>query len=279
MSDQPPVFPLLDLQQVESSAGAVTHYRLAVTPQLSTPFAFLYGGSGIAACAEASEQATGRPLQWITTQFLGSPAPGDVVDIEVVVAVEGRMTTQTQVSGRVGGELMFTSLCAHNIRPVGRVEPIASMPDVPPPEDCDEFAEPFADSDGSFFRQMSRRVAAGTIEVDGSDRVPSADGEAFALWCRLHASETGSAATQGFVGDVGPLGVSARLGMPLGGTSLDNTIRIVDARPSEWVLLELDVDGFSRSVGHSTVRIWAQDGRLLGLGQQSALIRRSHHGR
>ena len=43
-----------------------------MTPQLCTPFGFLYGGSGLAACAVAAEAATGRPLVWITTQYVAN---------------------------------------------------------------------------------------------------------------------------------------------------------------------------------------------------------------
>jgi hypothetical protein len=67
-----PTFDLLDLQATEDPRG----FRLAARRALCTPFGFLYGGSGIAASIEAAERATGRPLQWITTQFIGAPVPG-----------------------------------------------------------------------------------------------------------------------------------------------------------------------------------------------------------
>ena len=62
-----------------------------------------------------------------------------------------------------------------------------------------------------------------------------------------------------------------------GGTSLDNTVRIVDTEPSEWVLLDIVPEGFHRSIGHGSLRIWSQDGRLLGAAQQTCIIRTSHH--
>lgn len=277
-----PTYDLLDLhpvdQPVDRPGDGSTTYRMPASTRLCTPFGFLYGGSGIAASAEASERATGRPLQWITTQFLGSPKPGDVIDLHVNVAVTGRASSQTQVSGTVDGALMFTSLCAHNVRPAGDEMAFSPMPDVPPPLECPDFAEPFhVDPPDSFFSTLERRIAAGTIRFD----TPLADGEVqpglIAMWCRLADSDIGSAATQAYVADLGPLAVCARLGRPLGGTSLDNTLRIVDPTPTEWVLLELDADGLHRSVGHSTVKIWSQDGRLLGLAQQSAILRTSHH--
>ncbi len=258
--------------------GTNNDFRFEAASQLCTPFGFLYGGSGIAASAEASERATGRPLQWITTQFLGSPAPGDVIDLHVNVAVTGRASSQTQVSGSVDGAVMFTSLCAHNVRPAGDELAFGVMPEVAAPDECPEFDEPFHDaSSASFFSTLERRIAAGTIRFDEPLGAGDLQPGLIAMWCRLIHADIGSAATQSFVADVGPLAVCARLGRPLGGTSLDNTLRIVDPTPSEWVLLELEADGLHRSVGHSTVKIWSEDGRLLGLAQQSAILRTSHH--
>jgi acyl-CoA thioesterase len=263
-----------DLIALVSGVGP-TSFQLAVRPEICTPFRFLYGGTGVAASAEASERAVGRPLQWITTQFLGSPTPGQVVDITVDVAVTGRSSTQTQVVGSVGGVTMFTSLCAHNIRPAGDAESFSAMPDVAPPSRCRHLREIFDTGGGdSFFDALDRRVAAGEF---ANDAVGSPQRGPLAVWCRLRSGPTGSAATQGFVADLGPLAVCATLGIAPGGTSLDNTLRIVDDRPSDWVLIELRADGFHRSVGHSTARLWSEDGRLLGIAQQSAIIRRSHH--
>jgi acyl-CoA thioesterase len=262
-----------DLLELETTAEP-TRFRLPVRAALCTPFAFLYGGSGIAASVEASERVTGRPLQWITTQFLGSPTPGMVVDLDVNVAVTGRATTQTQVSGTVDGVVMFTSLCAHNVRPAGDAEAFASMPDVPGPLGSARFDEFFDTGNASFFGHLERRVAAGRFAL-------GADGERqsglLAIWCRIEGTPITGAATQGFVADLGPLALCARLGIAPGGTSLDNTVRVVDAAPTDWVLIEVEADGYHRSVGHSTAKPWSEDGRLMGIAQQSAIIRRSHH--
>lgn len=262
-----------DLLELESTADP-TRFTLPVRPALCTPFGFLYGGSGIAASVEASERATDRPLQWITTQFLGSPKPGMAVDIDVNIAVAGRATTQTQVTGSVDGEVMFTSLCAHNVRPDGDARAFAEMPDVPAPQDSPPFGEFFDTGGSSFFDHFHRHLAAGrlALEADGDPQTGL-----LAIWCRLEGTPISGAATQGFVADLGPLALCARLGIAPGGTSLDNTIRVVDPEPSEWVLIELEADGFHRSVGHSTARVWSEDGRLMGLASQSAIIRRSHH--
>lgn len=268
--------PTYELLQLENGSSS-TSFRLPIRQELCTPFGFLYGGSGIAACIEAAERATGRPLQWITTQFLGSPAPGAVADIEVNLAVTGRATSQTQVTASVDGNIVFTSLCAHNIRPPGDERAFSEMPTVPSPHDSPRFADLFETIEqASFFDHFERRTAAGNFDF-GATVEPQTG--LLAMWCRLDGASIGSAATQGFVADLGPLAICAALGLPVGGTSLDNTLRIVDPRPSEWVLIEVAAEGFHRSVGHSTAKLWSEDGRLLGIAQQSAIVRTSHHGR
>jgi acyl-CoA thioesterase-2 len=271
-----PLPPRLDLLDLVDGATS-TSFRLPVRPQLCTPFAFLYGGSGIAASVEASERATQRPLQWITTQYVGSPTPGDIVDFEVNIAAAGRATTQTQVTGSVDGEVVLASVCAHNVRPAGDENAFGTMPEVPSPDDSRSFDEIFqTDVSASFFDSFERRIAVGKF---AGEAVGDPQTAGLAMWVRMFDQGIGSPATQGFVADLGPLAVCAALGVPPGGTSLDNTIRVVDPRPSDWVLIEIEADGFHRSVGHSTARLWSEDGRLLGLAQQSAIVRTSHqHG-
>lgn len=273
-----PTFDLLDLRSTDDP----TRFRLVARPGLCTPFGFLYGGSGIAASIEAAERACGRPLQWITTQFIGTPVPGETIDLQVLLPAHGRATTQAQIVGSVtspAGETrpVFTSLSAHTDRPSGDVADFVPMPDVPAPEDCPAMAEPFAEAvAGTFFDHLERRVAVGKFAADAVDDPQTGP---MALWCRIPGYRIGSAATQAFVADIIPLAVSAALGSMPGGTSLDNTVRVVDPEPSDWVLLDIVPEGFHRSIGHGSLRLWSREGRLLGTAQQTCIIRTSHHDR
>ncbi len=269
-------FDLLDLQPTDDSH----RFQLTARKELCTPFGFLYGGSGIAASIEAAERATGRPLQWITTQFIGRPLPDEVIDLEVLIPAAGRATTQAQVFGTVtepSGDrrTVFTSLCAHTDRPTGDAVGFADMLDVPAPEECPPMSDPFAAAvAGSFFDHLERRLAAGKFALDALDDPQTGP---LGLWCRIPDHVIGSGATQAFIADIIPLAVSAALGVAPGGTSLDNTVRIIDPEPSEWVLLDIVADGFHRSIGHGSLRLWSQDGRLIGTAQQTCIIRTSHH--
>ena len=266
-------FELLALEQGDTP----TSFRLPAAAALTTPFDFLYGGSGIAASVEAAERVTGRPLIWITTQFLTNAATGQTVDIDVDVAIAGRATSQVLVTARVEGALMLSSTCAHTSRPDGDVEQFHTMPSVPSPDECSEMVEPFelgADRPAAFYDAMERRVAAGEIVFDDT-RTPQRG--LIAMWCRLRHEPIGSAATLAYVADVVSLGVCVALGRPLGGTSIDNTLRMVRTDvATEWVLLEIVPDSFQRSIGHGTVRVWAESGELLAVAQQTCIIRASH---
>ncbi len=268
-----------DLLRLESGRDD-THFRLPVTRELSTPFDFLYGGSGIAASIEAAELVTGRPLMWITTQFLTNTSPGSVVDLDVATPVAGRATSQVHVDASVDGELMLSSLCAHTSRPDADRQSFMTMPVVPPPEDCPELVEPFAaitDRPRSFFDSLVRRVAMGTF--DFTDEQQPEPGP-IAMWSRVAGQSLRTAASLAFIADIVPLGICIALGRPLGGTSIDNTLRVVQTGvDTEWALVEIIPESFQHSIGHGSVRIWAQTGELLAIAQQTCIIRTSHHGR
>lgn len=262
----PASFGLLRLERTRDD-----RYRLQVRPDLSTPSGNLYGGVGAAASAEAAEGVVGRPLQWMTTQFIGSAGPSDVVDLEVVTRAHGRATSQVQVIGSVAGRPVFTSLCAHTLRPPGDRAQFVDMPDVAGPHDTDPVSDPFADTPaGAFVDAMERRWATSRTSPDRPE--PSQRGQV-TLWCRIRGDVIGSPATQAFVSDIVPLAVCSALGIPATGTSLDNTVRIIDTEPAEWVLLDMYPDGFHRATGHGSLRVWSEDGRLMGTAQQSTIIR------
>jgi acyl-CoA thioesterase len=100
---------------------------------------------------------------------------------------------------------------------------------------------------------------------------PSADGRS-SLWARLDGLES-STTTLAILGDFVPFGISQALGRWSGGTSLDNTIRVVRRVPTEWVHLDIRVQAVASGYGHGLVHLWAEDGTLLGTASQTAVVR------
>jgi acyl-CoA thioesterase-2 len=244
---------------------------LPVTTTLCTPFGWLYGGSGVAACSVAAEAATGKPLVWITTQYVANARPGETVELAVDVVVEGHSTSQTHVHGTVEGRTVLHATTAHTDRPTGELHWWGEMPEVSAPEDATPFALPFEHvSDDSFVHRMDRYLVPEMAELAAQGRA--------AMWVRVPGWPIGSPASQGFVADIIPLVLGLALGRPPGGTSLDNTVRIVQEEPTDdWILLDIEAEGMHRSIGCGRVRLWRRDGTLIGVGTQSAIIRTSHH--
>ncbi len=75
-----------------------------------------------------------------------------------------------------------------------------------------------------------------------------------------------------------PFGISQSQGRWWPSNSLDNTIRIVRLVPTEWVLVDIRVEGVANGFGHGTVYLWAEDGTLLATASQSALVRSKPEG-
>ena len=132
-------------------------------------------------------------------------------------------------------------------RPDGDRQSFVTMPDVPPPADCPEMIEPFAaiaDRPRSFFDSLERRVAFGAFDFT-EDQQPEAG--PVAMWSRVD------------------------------GHSL-RSLRVVETGiDTEWALLEIIPESFQNSIGHGSVRIWAETGELLAIAQQTCIIRTSHH--
>ncbi len=249
------------------------HATLTVTPRLCTPFGFLYGGTGIAACAAVAEAVTGRPLVWVTTQFVDNAFADEQVSFDVAVVAAGRATSQTQVRATVGDRVVLVAATAHTVRPEGEVVHWGTAPAAPGPDGCVPFRFPFPPRLGtSFMDELDRRVPA--VQ-------PGLDHGRVTMWVRVPGWPVWSPAALAFVADIVPMAVNEALGREPGGTSLDNTVRVVRAgRPGGgWVLLDIEAQGFGRSIGHGQVRVWSTDGELLAVGSQSCIIRTSHHDR
>ena len=73
--------------------------------------------AGLAAAISALEGTSGRPLVWATCQYLSYAKPGEVLDIDVTIAVDGHQTTQARAVGRVGDREIITVNAALGERP------------------------------------------------------------------------------------------------------------------------------------------------------------------
>jgi acyl-CoA thioesterase-2 len=244
-------------------------WQMLVAPGLSTPGHFLFGGCGLAAGVEAMESVTGRPCVWATAQYLSYAPTGSTVEFEVVVAVTGHQVSQARAVGRVDGAEILTVNAALGRRPLPVEGDWVVRPAVPGP-DASPRRETPAMFAGTIMDRVDIRLARGRsfTELDGT----RGDGHT-ALWARMPDVLAPSAAVLAVFGDYVPGGVAEALGRPGGGSSLDNTIRVARLVPTEWVLVDVQIDAIHGGFGHGSAHLWAEDGTFLGTASQSIIVR------
>jgi len=246
-------------------------WRLPVVPGLSTGGGFLFGGCGLAAAIESMERTTGRPCVWATAQYLSHARPPSVLDIAVTEAVVGSSVTQARAVARVADDEILTVNAALGRRSVEADGEWAVRPEVPPPAACPTRDLSFRHHDKeTVMTRIEVRLASGRqeAEIDGTPGTGR-----FALWARVPEGMAMSAAALAVLGDYVPSGIRQATGRTMGGTSLDNTLRVVRLVDTEWVLLDIRIHAVAHGFGHGLVHQWAEDGTLLATASQSALLR------
>ena len=244
---------------------------LPVTPGISTPGPFLFGGCGLGAAIAALEATSGRPVIWAAAQYLSYANPPSILDIDVTLAAQGRSVTQGRVVGHVADKEILTVNAALGSREMDQEGVWVERPDVPPPDECDDRGARFPGIESIMDRIDVRLASArGWDEVDGN---PAAGGRSM-LWARMpDLLDASSGASLAILGDYVPFGIGQALGRLGGGNSLDNTLRVYRLVPTEWVLLDIRIQAVAHGFGHGAVHLWADDGTLLATASQSTIVR------
>jgi acyl-CoA thioesterase len=243
---------------------------LPVVDGLSTHGGFLFGGCGLGAAIEAMEGTTGRPVVWATAQYLSYALVGSMLDIDVTVAVSGHHITQARATGHVADREIFTVNAALGSRPYDGGGQWEAMPGVPAPDDLPPRVHPLAADGQTIMDRLDQRLAKGRAwdDLEGNP----GDGTA-AMWIRLPELLDTSAASLAIVGDYVPFGIGQALGKHGGGNSLDNTLRVAEVVPTEWVLVDVRVHAIRNGFGHGLVHLWSADGTLMATASQSTIVR------
>jgi acyl-CoA thioesterase II len=243
---------------------------LPITPGICTGHRFLFGGCGLGAAIAAIEGSAGRPLVWATAQYLSYAHPPEMMDIDVTLAVAGRQVTQARAVCKVGDREIITVNGALGARDMEVTGQWAQRPDVPSPEACTRRETRFQTGDSIMDRIEVRLAAARALGELPGEGMPFGRS---ALWARLPEVLDPSAAALAILGDYVPFGIGQALGERAGGNSLDNTLRVIQLVPTEWVLVDIRVHGVHHGFGHGVVHLWAEDGTLLATASQSTIVR------
>jgi len=236
-------------------------WYLPVVPGICSGLGSLFGGCGLGASIEALEATTGRRVVWATAQYLSFARPPDVLDLDVIVAAEGRATTQARVVAHVGSTEILTVNAALGDRSFDESGQWVTRPDVAGPDDCPPRELRF-DPGETMSSRLEQRMA---LQAPDQGRV--------AVWTRVPDVLETSAAALAVLGDFVPMGIGLTVGVNVTSNSLDNTLRMGSLVPTEWVLIDVRVDLIARGFGHGVAYLWADDGTLLAAASQSALIR------
>jgi acyl-CoA thioesterase len=208
---------------------------------------------------------------WATAQYLNYAPTGETVDVDVRIAVSGHRITQARVVCHVADREILTVNAALGDRPLEHSGQWEQFPaEVGPPLDYPIRQNPF-DTSGTIGERMEQRTvkARDHTDLDGTH----GDGQVL-LWARIPAVISGvDAATLAILGDFVPMGIGQTLGIRGGGNSLDNTLRVYQMVPTEWVLMDIRVHGVARGFGHGLVHMFAEDGTLLATASQSVIVR------
>ncbi len=253
--------------------GDDLHWRLTVVPELTTPGKFLFGGCGLGAALVALEAASGRPTVWSTAQYLSYAPTHSVLDLTVTLAAVGRRITQGRVVGTVDGREILTVNAAVGLPgslDAGGVW--VTPPVVPPPEECPPRRIPDFSST-SIFDRIDVRLAAGLSFEEITTGASDSGDPGSALWARVPGHLEPSAATLAIIGDYVSGGVSQPLGRRVMSRSLDNTLRVVQLEPTEWVLCDIRIQALVDGYGQGVAYLWSQQGSLLATASQSMSVR------
>lgn len=244
-----------------------TRWRLPVVRDICGGRDSIYGGCGLAAAIEAAEGATDRPLAWAACQFLRPARIGDVVDLRVEMLAEGRAVSHGRVVATVDGQEVFATMLSLGERSFPAEGVWETMPAVPPPEQCPPRYILATNRGG-----VRERIEERAVTEDPSGIIRSGDGRA-AVWVTIPGGLPASASALALVGDDVSLGTSAALEPDAQAPSIDNTIRVVRPKATEWVLADVHLRAVARGLAHGIVNLWSADGELLAVTGQTGVVR------
>ena len=220
---------------------------------------FFMGGVGMATHIDALQRFFDKPLLWATIQFLNHGMMGDDMVLDVETVSGGRNVVQAMVTMRRDDVVLHRSLAALGQRGGEADRAFVTMPEVAPPDKCPEKAPDLFANDENLIGQFERKTAledaaTGTEYVRiRANFVPPIDAAYLALVSDFF------------------LGAHERTRR---GTSLDNTFRLINTKPTEWILAATQMSSFTRGAAQGSMHLFAEDGTLLATSSQTGLLPR-----
>ena len=239
-------------------------WHLPISPNVANYLGVMHGGCALAAVAAAAETWSERPVASASAQFMSRVPLGGSAEITFDIGSAGKRMTQVlaQVADAGDGSVPMRALLSLGGRRLGIDQDWVQPPDVAAPEELARRSVP------------DNAVPSFSTEADIRFAPYSAGDRRILCWARL--AGTLASTRQGLIAlaDTLATGMHLSLGRKWRGASLDNTVRIAGDADCEWVLLDIETDGFHNAVGHGVVRMFTPDGELLASGNQSFAVAR-----
>lgn len=242
-------------------------WHLPVTRAICGGRDAIYGGAALAAALEVAERESGRPTVWTACHFLRPALVDATVTLQWVSGAVGGRVTHGRVIGSANDEELFCVMVSLGNRPHPARGVACRMPEVPDPEDC----PPRYIRDG-FLGGIREVMLERAVTDDPTGVMHSTDGRA-AVWITLPGGIPGTASAMALIGDEVSTGTSAVVHPDAQAPSIDNTLRILTPKATEWVLADIEVRAMDRGFAHGLVNLWSQDGRLLAIAEQTGALR------
>ncbi|MBX7161503.1 MAG: thioesterase family protein [Acidimicrobiia bacterium] len=257
-------------------------FGFSVVDRLARLDGRLYGGAAIAISVAVAEITTARSPLWMTTQFVATAPLGTEMVAHAEVLAGGKRTNQVRVTGTgPGGDVVFASLGATGHHRAGGITgEYENGPVVTPPAESQVWASPFdgiaraAGYSEDVIPALPATGFAAAVEMRGPEIIQHPDPGAgrMCIWARMRDSDVVTPAMAAFLADMVPMSIAVAVGAIVGGTSLDNTIRMGAFVDTEWVLLDLRPHLAVGDYGHGVAHVWSEDGRLLATASQTASL-------
>lgn len=233
----------------------------------------LFGGVGLAAGLLALTAETEQAPVYMTCQFASTVSAPQELVFETEILARGRTASQGRVTGTSDGRIILSMLGATGARREDHRGIWRRMPETAPPEACEPLER--TRENASLHDHVEVRMARGMFGFAPEDAAGrgTASGDASTLfWARMPEVQHDAAALA-LIADYLPSAVGNALDQQVFCSSLDNTIRFVEAvepdPSSGWILCESHVEFVAAGFATNRGFLWSRDGRLLASANQS----------
>jgi len=238
-----------------------TSWTLPVTEKVISGASALFGGCATGSAVVISSLMADQPVAFASSHFGALAKLGTSVTIDARVIASGRTLTHLEFTGTVDGVESFRSRVTCGARPSQATEgEWIAAPSVSSPDDSRDFSQPV--HEGTWADRFEFRLAD----------VRSVDGPTAAWWVRPKEDDPIDVPLSAAVlTDYVTYGIGRALGVPMGGLSIDNALRVHRPVSADWYLLQIVPEAINGGLGFGEARLFA-NGALVAVGNQSIVV-------